>query len=69
MLIGEYDYDTDIKVQRRESYKEGFEAKAIETARKMLDSNLGTPEQIASVTSLPLKQVLELQKEEKLVKV
>lgn len=69
MLIGEYDYDTDIKVQRRESYKEGFEAKAIETARKMLASNLGTPEQIASVTSLPLKQVLELQKEEKLVKV
>lgn len=24
MLIGEYDYDTDIKVQRQESYNEGI---------------------------------------------
>lgn len=64
MLIGEYDYDTDIRVQRRESAEET----RIETAQKMLDLNLGTPEQIASVTSLPLEQVLELQKEAKLVK-
>lgn len=34
----------------------------------MLDSNLGTPEQIASVTSLPPEQVLELQKEAKPIK-
>lgn len=38
------------------------------SAQKMLDSNLGTPEQIASVTSLPPEQVLELQKEEKPIK-
>lgn len=24
MLIGEYDYDTDIKVQKQESYEEGY---------------------------------------------
>ena len=45
--------------------KEALEEKAVETAKKMLDSNLGTPEQIASVTSLPLEKVFELQKEAK----
>lgn len=58
MLIGEYDYDTDIQVQRREASEET----RLETAQRMLDSNLGTPKQIANVTNLPLEQVLELQK-------
>ena len=48
--------------------KKASEERAVETAQKMLDSNLGTPEQIASVTSLPLEKILELQKEAKLVK-
>lgn len=48
--------------------KKAREESRIETAQKMLDSNLGTPEQIASVTSLPLEKILELQKEAKLVK-
>ena len=42
--------------------KEALEEKAVETAQKMLDSNLGTPEQIASVTSLSLEKVLEIKK-------
>ena len=39
MLIGEYDYDTDIAVQREESFdmgrSEGSHQKALETARLM----------------------------------
>ena len=37
--------------------------KVIETAQKMLKENIGTPEQISMVTSLPLEKVLELKKE------
>ncbi len=37
--------------------------KIIETAKKMLKENIGTPEQISMVTSLPIEKVLELQKE------
>ena len=40
MLIGEYDYDTDIAVQREESFdmgrSEGSHQKALETAKTML---------------------------------
>ena len=42
--------------------KEALEEKAVETAQKLLELNLGTPEQIASVTSLPLEKVLEIKK-------
>ena len=37
--------------------------KIIETAKKMLKENIGTPEQISTVTNIPLEKVLELQKE------
>lgn len=67
MLIGEYDYDTDIRVQRMESYKEGSESRAVETARNLLDMNF-SPENIAKATNLPLERVLEIQKESNLVK-
>jgi len=40
LLIGEYDYDTDIAVQREESFdmgrSEGSHQKALETAKTML---------------------------------
>ena len=39
--------------------------KIIETAQKMLKENIGTPEQISMVTSLPLEKILELQKKVK----
>ena len=43
MLIGEYDYDTDIAVQREESFElglvEGSRQKALETARLMKQAN------------------------------
>ena len=67
MLIAEYSYETDIKVQRREAYWEGLaegieqgaERKAIETARKFLQEGLPV-EQIARCTDLPLEKVQEL---------
>ena len=63
MLIAEYSYETDIKVQRREAYREGLEQgaeqKAIETAKKLLIDNLPI-EQIAKYTDLPLEKVQEL---------
>ncbi|MBO5825790.1 MAG: hypothetical protein J6R03_04120, partial [Treponema sp.] len=67
MLIAEYSYETDIKVQRREAFRlgkeEGAEQKAIETAKNMILQSLGTVEQISSVTGLPIEKILELKKE------
>jgi predicted transposase/invertase (TIGR01784 family) len=48
MLLAEYDYDTDIAVQRREAREEGISIglsqgahlKAIETAKNMKDENM-----------------------------
>ena len=67
MLIAEYSYETDIKVQRREAYREGLaegieqgaERNKIETAKKLLKDNLPI-EQIAKYTDLPLEKVQEL---------
>ena len=47
----------------RESKKEGAQAKALEAARNMLSLNVGSVEQIAQITGLPLEQVLDLQKQ------
>lgn len=47
----------------RETRKETLQQKAIETAENFLKMNVGTPEQISQGTSLPLEQVLELQKQ------
>ena len=60
MLLTEYDYDTDIAVQRQEAYEEGSQQKAIETAKNMLSASLGTLEQIAQITNLPLQTIKEL---------
>ena len=71
MLIAEYSYETDIKVQRREAFRlgkeegvnigrvEGAEQKAIETAKNLLTMNLSL-EQIAQATTLPLEKIQEL---------
>ena len=47
----------------RESKKEGAQQKAVEDARNMLSLNVGSVEQIAQITGLPLEQVLDLQKQ------
>ena len=66
MLFGEYDYDTDIRVQRREAFEdgveEGAEQKAIETAKNLLSMSLSL-ENISKATGLPLNQVEKLAQE------
>ncbi|MBQ8776484.1 MAG: hypothetical protein IJZ71_03295 [Treponema sp.] len=69
MLFGEYDYETDIRVQRREAFEDGVaegieqgaEQKAIETAKNLLKEGLSA-EQIARCTNLSLEKVQELAK-------
>ena len=68
MLLTEYDYDTDIAVQRQEAYKDGVEQgisqgsqqAKIETAKNMITASLGTLEQIAQITNLPIETIKDL---------
>lgn len=68
MFLDEYDYDTDIAVQREEAMEEGFEQgieqgieqKSQESAIEALKIHL-SPEKVSKISGLPLKKVLELQ--------
>ena len=62
MLIAEYSYETDIKVQRREAYREGAEQTKIETAKNLIHKNISL-ETIAECTDLPLEKVIQLKEE------
>ena len=74
MLMTEYDYDTDIAVQREEAYEDGLNKgikqgisqgayeKAVETAKSMLADNLNI-QFIAKYTNLPLETIQQLEKE------
>ena len=67
MLIAEYDYDTDIAVQREEAGKiafaqgisQGSLQKALETAKNLLQFGLSV-ENIAKATGLSQKEVEKL---------
>ena len=69
MILTEYDYDTDIAVQREEAYEEGLskgisqgaEQAKIETAKNLLSEKISV-EQVARCTGLPLKTVENLAK-------
>ena len=72
MLLMEYDYATDIEVQREEAFEKGVSQgisqgiqqgehlKAIETAKNLLSASLGSFEQIAQVTGLSLEMIKDL---------
>ena len=78
MILTEYDYDTDIAVQREEAYEEGLskglsqgisqgisqgaEQKAIETAKNFLNMGLSV-EQVVQGTGLTIETVEKLTKE------
>ena len=66
MLMTEYDYDTDIAVQREEAYEDGLSKGAyqekLETAKSMLADNLNI-QFIAKYTNLPLEIIQQLKKE------
>ena len=63
MLLAEYDYDTDIAVQRKEAFEDGIslgEKKAkLETARKFLAMGLSV-EQVADGTGLSIEEIEKL---------
>ena len=63
MLMTEYDYDTDIAVQREEAYEDGLSKgayeKAVETAKNLFHLELSV-EQIATVTGLSLEVIQTL---------
>lgn len=62
MLFGEYDYETDIRVQRREAFEDGVEQNKIETAKNALKNNIPV-EMVVKITGLTENKVLELKKE------
>ncbi|MBO5288485.1 MAG: Rpn family recombination-promoting nuclease/putative transposase [Spirochaetales bacterium] len=63
MLLAEYDYDTDIAVQRKEAFEDGMSQgehkKAVETAKKFLAMGLSV-EQVASGTGLSPEEIEKL---------
>ena len=65
MLLTEYDYDTDIAVQRQEAYESGIsqgaQQKAIETAKILLLKNISV-DIISECTGLPVDEIKELTK-------
>ena len=61
MLLTEYDYDTDIAVQRQEAYEEGAQQKAIETAKILLLKNISV-DIISECTGLSVDEIKELTK-------
>ena len=77
MLLTEYDYDTDIAVQRQEAYEDGvekgiaqgiqqgisqgFQQKAIETAKNALKMDLPI-KQISTLTGLSIEEIQALVK-------
>ena len=66
MLMTEYDYDTDIAVQREEAYEEGLSKgayeKAVETARMLLSFG-DSIEKIATITGLSRETIQQLEKD------
>ena len=65
MLLMEYDYATDIEVQREEAFEKGVSQgehlKAIETAKNFLDMGISI-EQIAQGTGLSIEEIKSLAK-------
>ena len=75
MLLAEYDYDTDIAVQRKEAFEDGISIgrnegisiglsqgahqKAVETAKNLLSIGL-SQDQIVSVTGLSVEEIEKL---------
>ena len=74
MLMTEYDYDTDIAVQREEAYEDGLNKgitqgikqgayeKAVETAKNLFPLGLSI-EQISTVTGLSGETIQQLEKD------
>ncbi|MBO5483281.1 MAG: Rpn family recombination-promoting nuclease/putative transposase [Spirochaetaceae bacterium] len=70
MLLTEYDYDTDIAVQRQEAFEQGISQgisqgvlkNKLETAKKLLDMSL-TIQDVVKITGLSVKEIKEIEQE------
>ena len=63
MIFGEWDQEKFIEVQKKIAAEDATETTKIANAKNFLRMNLGSPEQIAQGTGLPLEQVLALKEE------
>ncbi len=67
MPCAKYDYKMDIAVKQEEAFEDGMEKgieqKAVNTAINLIKMNLGSYEQIAEATGLPIKKISELAKD------
>lgn len=59
--LTEFDQELYDKCRHEEGREEGAQEKALETANNLLKMKLGSPDQIAKATGLPLEKVLELE--------
>lgn len=60
MLLAEYDYETDLRVQKEESFEQGARKKAEEAATAFIKLNKLSLEEIAAAIGLPLERVQQL---------
>ena len=59
MLLAEYDYDTDIAVQRKEAFEDGITQAKLETAKSMKSENVSVS-MIAHFTGLSIEEIEKL---------
>ena len=59
MLCAKYDYKMDIAVKKEEAFQDGMQAKAVETARKLLADNKYTAKEISELLQLPIESFTE----------
>ena len=62
-ILTEFDEELFLRTNFQDGKEEGAHENALKNARNLLKMNLGTPEQIALATELPLQEVLRLQNE------
>lgn len=56
-------WEMALKEEGEEKWQEGAQQTKLETARRMLEASIGTLEQIADITALPIEQVEQLRRE------
>jgi hypothetical protein len=62
-LYDNYGYKLETSVKQEEAFEDGMEQKAVNTAINLIKMNLGSYEQIAEATGLPIKKISELAKD------
>ena len=65
MLCAKYDYKMDIAVKKEEAFQDGMQAKAVETARKLLADKKYTAKEISALLQIPVEVFVETIKDKK----